>query len=121
MDIEVSLLQVNVEKISLGTCRNSQGKCSHDSSAAQHSPGTSDTTHACHSSQQPKLRLLKLLSPALTPAHSVTERWLCPKVLVLLLLGQLRASPAERLSLCSCPSRVPGSLRIQRIYKALQI
>lgn len=43
MDIEVSLLQGNVEKISFGTCRNSQGKCSHDSSAAQYSPGTSLT------------------------------------------------------------------------------
>lgn len=43
MDIEVSLLQVNVEKIKFGTCRNSQGKCYHDSSAAQCSAGSSLT------------------------------------------------------------------------------
>lgn len=104
MDTEVSLLQENVEKISFGTCRNSQGKCYPDSSAAQYSPGTSLT----QPSEQFNHKLMKFLSPILTPAQSLTEWWLCLKAMVVLLLGQLRASPAERLRLCFCPSKSTG-------------
>lgn len=129
MDIEVSLLQVNVEKISFGTCRNSQGKHYHDSSAAQYSPRhlADTTTYGCCSSEQFNDKQMKFLSPILTPAQSLTERWPCLNAVVVLLLGQLRASPAERLWLAlflsgsvSAPARVPGTLQIQRIYKALQ-
>lgn len=105
MDIEVSLLQVNVEKISFGTCRNSQGKHYHDSSAAQYSPRhLADTTYGCRSSEQFNDKQMKFLSPILTPAQSLTEWWPCLNVVIVLLLGQLRASPAERLWLCFCPS-----------------
>lgn len=100
MDIEVTLLQVTLK--SFGSCSSSQGKRYHDSSAAQHSAGTS--WHNLPLLQLTEHQLMKFLPPILTPAQSLTEGWPCLKVMVLLLLGQLRASPAERLRLCFCAS-----------------
>lgn len=94
-DIEVTLLQVNLK--SFGSCRSSQGKRYHDSSAAQYSAGTS--WHNLPLLQLIEQQLMKFLPPNPDSSSKFNWRMAVPRG-----HGAAAPGPAERLRLCFCAS-----------------